>query len=1321
MELKKHIFIILLVLFVFVLIGSVSAADIGANDTQIASVSDNDDILSVENDVDVLSDDGQYNYSDLKDQIKDGGNIILTKGYYTYNNDGDTIQIVNSGVIDGNGAVIDMNGSGIRALFVNANLVTIKNLTIKNAKFNDVGGAIYFNGNLNKVENCNFINNSASHGGAIRFNGEGFIVINCNFTNNSAGYGGAINIVFSNTAAEVTNCSFADNSASENGGAIFFNGAGTVTSCNFANNNASNNGGAISFSYYSNVTDCNFTNNSASENGGAVFFNGAGTVTSCNFTNNSASSGGAIFFKGAGTVTSCNFTNNNASNNGGAIYFNGDINNITVLACFKGNNAERAGGAIYVKGKSINNNFSSQFYDNNARRASGGAIFFYSLAENNSFESIFMNNYALYGGGIFFYKTANDNKFNSNFTLNVAESCGGAVFFYNTTNNNNFTGYFINNSALGKVNETLGNGGAITFKDVSTNCIFNCEFINNTAAKNGGGVNYRQTPHNITFNGNFISNNASIGGGVNFFESFENIIFNGEFISNSAINGGAIAAGAGSINEVSFKNNRAKNGGAVYFSNGSCIVENCNFTGNNATKGSAIYFDSDSAIKTISNSTFLNNRADAESFEVIPNENNVTILFTGQDNLLNAIYSAGDVNFTNVTYWGANGINNTDSYTPSRSNREAGQNITVVGFVNGRTLNMTKITNSNGAIVIDDIDGDYCFIASHNADLYYTEAEKIISNIDFCVNVTSMTTVNRTVNITAKSNIPNDLINGELLFILPNGTVINATYDSDGTWWVLHIFDDVGDYNITASYIGLDDVKINNGIIFVREDAEVTAEDIEVVFNKDNTIVVSTNPDGLKLIFESANSTIAVVDADGKVTGKSAGSTTITITIDGEGIYYNNKTAIEVTVKKGNLTISAAADTIVVGENATVVVTGLENATGNVSARVGDGIYFGDIINGTANIIVPGLIVNTTAEIYYGGDDNYNDASTSRDIIVNKNLIISAPDLIKYYKGPEKFVVTVTDGRYNPLVNKSVNITINGVTYYKSTDEKGTVSLNINLNSGEYPVNVAVGDENVNSTVIVKATIDASDVTKVFKNSTQYYATFVDVNGTPLDHTTVSFNINGRIYNRTTDENGTALMNINLGAGDYIITAINPVTGEMKSNSIKVISMIESGDLTKHYKNDSQFVVRLHSDNGSYVGAGEEVKFNINGIFYTRTTNATGHATLNINLPQGNYTVTTYYKDCSHGNAIEVLPILNASDLEMKYKDGSQFKAKLVDGEGNPYPNQNVTFNINGIFYNRTTDSDGVAKLNINLMPGEYIITSSYNGSNIANTITIKS
>ena len=142
--------------------------------------------------------------------------------------------------------------------------------------------------------------------------------------------------------------------------------------------------------------------------------------------------------------------------------------------------------------------------------------------------------------------------------------------------------------------------------------------------------------------------------------------------------------------------------------------------------------------------------------------------------------------------------------------------------------------------------------------------------------------------------------------------------------------------------------------------------------------------------------------------------------------------------------------------------------------------------------------------------------------------------------------------------------------------------------------------------------------------------------------------------------------------------------------------------------------------NGNPVGAGKTVTFNINGVMYQRQTNESSIAQLNINLPPGDYTITASYGGYNVANTITVLPVLSASDLKMKYMDGSQFKAKLVDGQGNPYKNTNVTFNVNGVFYNRLTDSDGVAKLNIRLPAGEYIITSSYNGCNIANKITIR-
>ena len=116
-------------------------------------------------------------------------------------------------------------------------------------------------------------------------------------------------------------------------------------------------------------------------------------------------------------------------------------------------------------------------------------------------------------------------------------------------------------------------------------------------------------------------------------------------------------------------------------------------------------------------------------------------------------------------------------------------------------------------------------------------------------------------------------------------------------------------------------------------------------------------------------------------------------------------------------------------------------------------------------------------------------------------------------------------------------------------------------------------------------------------------------------------------------------MNINLPAGEYIITGYNPVTGEAHSNLIKVLArIVENNDLVKRYLNGSQYVVRIIGDDALPVGEGVSVEFNINGVFYTRYTNASGYAKLNINLPVGEYIITAYHNGCTVSNTIIVLP-----------------------------------------------------------------------------------
>jgi len=253
------------------------------------------------------------------------------------------------------------------------------------------------------------------------------------------------------------------------------------------------------------------------------------------------------------------------------------------------------------------------------------------------------------------------------------------------------------------------------------------------------------------------------------------------------------------------------------------------------------------------------------------------------------------------------------------------------------------------------------------------------------------------------------------------------------------------------------------------------------------------------------------------------------------------------------------------------------------------------------------------------------------------------------------------------------------------------------------------------SEIMIYSTIDCPDISKYVGVPTVYTITCYDCEGNKLTEGGVEFNINGVIYHRQIDDLGFVGLTINLHQGTYIITAKNPATGEVSSGEITVLpSIVNNYDLVKYYRNDSQFTVTL---DGPFVLNDQLVTFNINGVMYERKTNDSGIAKLNINLSPGEYIITSMFKGCMVSNKITVLPILNATDLKMTYLGGKTFNASLVDGLGSPLKGESITFNVNGVFYERTTNENGVAKLNINLMKGEYIITSSYNGCNIANKI----
>lgn len=352
--------------------------------------------------------------------------------------------------------------------------------------------------------------------------------------------------------------------------------------------------------------------------------------------------------------------------------------------------------------------------------------------------------------------------------------------------------------------------------------------------------------------------------------------------------------------------------------------------------------------------------------------------------------------------------------------------------------------------------------------------------------------------------------------------------------------------------------------------------------------------------------------------------------------------------------------------------------------------------------------------------------------ITNDNLSnrwgLVSDGLTKYYGNSARLNATLInhDGSITPPDNKTITFRINGVDYNKTPNDQGVASLGVNLNSGNYTALISYADScnniSINVNVTVKSTIDGRDVLKTYKNATQYYATFYDSEGNLLINTGVTFNINGVYYTRQTNVSGMAKLNINLNPDRYVITVFNLNTQEQKSNIIHVLSSINSSNVIKYYKNDTHYYATFYGSDGNLL-INASVTFNINGVFYTRITNDDGVARLNINLEPGNYVLTAINpvngEMCS--NNITVLPILEAEDLTKIYGSPDPFKVKLLNGTGEPYANQNITFNIHGVFYIRTTDSNGIAKLNINLMSGNYIITSSYNGMSISNKIIVRS
>ena len=543
-------------------------------------------------------------------------------------------------------------------------------------------------------------------------------------------------------------------------------------------------------------------------------------------------------------------------------------------------------------------------------------------------------------------------------------------------------------------------------------------------------------------------------------------------------------------------------------------------------------------------------------------------------------------------------------------------------------------------------------------------------------------------------------------------------------------------YNFSATWAGNDNyngTNISSGFKINKIDSTIAINVEDIKVGENATIIVNLDSDAtgnVTITLDNQNYTVAINEGQTikVIGGLKAGTYDVFVKYIGDNNYNSAQNTTKFTVLKiSDYNMDVTVPEFKEGVNSTVGVDLPKDAEGTVTVEIEGKKYTANIINGTAKVNIPGLGVgdyNITTT--YSGDAKYVSMTKKGNITVIPNMDVNlyVDDVVMIYHDGTRLVAKLTDYQGRPIVNDIIYFTINGKTYAKTTDDNGTVSMGLNLDSKVYTATVSYNESEVyskiskNVTVTINPTVISEDLVKMYQNDTRFYVKFTDSTGKALTKTTVKFNIHGVFYTKKTDKDGVADLGIMLRPGEYILTAYNPVTGEEKGFNITVKSLIVQSDLTKYYLNTSKFQATIYDKNGS-LAVGKNVTFNINGVFYTKTTDSNGVVSLAINLRPGEYIITTMYEGLAVGNNIVVLPTLVTRDLNMTYGDGSNFTAQTLDGQGKPLVNQNVTFNINGVFYNKITDDNGVASLTMRLMSGKYIITSYWNDFQTGNTIII--
>ena len=302
-----------------------------------------------------------------------------------------------------------------------------------------------------------------------------------------------------------------------------------------------------------------------------------------------------------------------------------------------------------------------------------------------------------------------------------------------------------------------------------------------------------------------------------------------------------------------------------------------------------------------------------------------------------------------------------------------------------------------------------------------------------------------------------------------------------------------------------------------------------------------------------------------------------------------------------------------------------------------------------------------------------------------------------------------------PLINGIASINLTGLN-------RGLNNIRIFLNDSIYECN-----ELIKSVMIEPrgTSIHLTDLSTVYNSGYNYRVKLVDAYGDPIAGKELEYTLNNVTDTLVTDENGEALLNINLETGTYTFEI--RYAGEnvyLNSSNSSLINVKSSINLpSSNYTYGSKYIVTLLGKDSNSL-ANQRVSIVFAGKTYNLKTDSNGIVKIDNYLSPGTYLVKVKNPDTleEKTHTIKVLARISSNkDLTMYYGAGSYYTVRVFDDYGRIAKNVTVKFNLNGKNYYIRTNNQGYASIKINLKPKTYTISATYNGFTVKNKVNVKS